>query len=64
MSENVKVLRGQVRQVAKEMLTEELQKLIEEKVIKSINERLDRIEKRQKDHFGFLIRNTTLGSVK
>lgn len=61
MSSDIKVLRGQVRQVVKEMLTEELAKAIEGILMKHIDKRLDEIDKKQKDILGFTVRNTTLG---
>jgi hypothetical protein len=61
MSNDIKVLRGQVRQVVREMLTEEMAKAIEASLLTHIDARLDKIEQKQKDILGFTVRNTTLG---
>ncbi len=60
MSKEAKLLRGAVRIVVKEHLTEELVKSVEEKLIKLINTRLDKLEKYQKDILGFVVRNTAM----
>lgn len=58
------MLRGQVRQVVKELLEEELLKAVEQAVLKSLNSKLLEIEKRQKDLAGWMIRNSSIGSGK
>jgi len=60
MSNDVKVLRGQLRQLVKELLTEELVKAVDDRVTKLTLDRLDKIEKRQKDIFGFTVRNSAM----
>lgn len=63
MSNQAKVLRGQVRNEVKLLLEEELVKAVEEKLVKIILHRLDIIDKKQKDIQGFMIRNLSLSSA-
>jgi DNA topoisomerase IA len=61
MANDVKVLRGQVRQIVKELLEEELIKAVEERLTKILEKRLALIDKKQKDIAGFMVRNNQLG---
>ena len=54
-----KDLRNQLRQLAPELLTEELLKVLETKLVKLINTRLDKIEARHKDVLGLMIRQAS-----
>lgn len=57
-----KELRGQLRQIAKELLTEELVKVVEEKLRKEMNIRLAEIDAKQKDLLSYIIRNSAKGN--
>lgn len=61
MSNHIKILRGQLRQLVKEMLpvvvTDETMKTIESKLREELNKRLDAIDKRQAEIQGFVVRN-------
>jgi hypothetical protein len=63
MSNQAKMLRGQVRAEVKELLQEELVKAVEEKLMKVILDRLDKIDKKQKDIQGFMIRSLSLSDA-
>lgn len=68
MSSELKQLRGQVRQVAKEMLPEilesELYARIEKKLMEVIIKRLDAIDERQKEITSYMIRSQNQPIVK
>ena len=70
MSKEAKLIRGQVRQVVKESLNDELVKVITEEVLKAVSARLSHMEKnvretlalldkRSKDISGFLVRQAS-----
>ena len=56
MSKNTKELRGQVRQVVKELLDAELVRAVEEKLTKIVEAKLKKLEDRQNDIIGMMIR--------
>lgn len=73
MSKEAKLIRGQTRQIAKEMLTEEAVKAITAEVLKAVSERLSNMEKnvrdtlalldkRSKDVSGYLVRQASTPS--
>lgn len=49
---NIKAIRGQMRQLAKELLTQELAKGIQEQLAKAVNERLNSIDAYVKTQLG------------
>lgn len=70
MSKEAKLIRGQVRQVVAEILTEEMSKAITAEVLKAVSERLSHVEKnvretlalldkRSKDVSGYLVRQAS-----
>jgi hypothetical protein len=60
MSNIAKMIRGQIRQEVKELLESELVRAVEERIMKVVLERLAKIDQKQQDLLGFVIRNTTL----
>ncbi len=56
----MKELRSQMRQIAKELLTEELVIALEAKLRKEMNDRLNVIDQRQKDIAGYMVRQSSL----
>ncbi len=62
MSKDIKVLRGQLRALVKEILTEEIVRAVEERLTKRMDARLDKIDQKQKDILGFTVRTTQLGA--
>lgn len=64
MSNKAKELRSQMRNVVKELLTEELVRAVEEKLRKEINGRLNVIDQRQKDIAGYMVRQSALPAIK
>ena len=61
MSNEAKVIRGQIRQVVKEILpevlVEQVVREIEIRIMTYIKKRLDEIDERQKDIQSYMIRN-------
>jgi len=55
----IKELRGQVRQIVKELLPEVMASEATQQIEKKIMERLDKIEKQQKNILGYLLRATS-----
>lgn len=54
-----KELRGQLRQIVKELLVDELVRAVEERLIKVMLARLDKIDERQKDLLGYVVRHSS-----
>lgn len=64
MSNNIKQLRGQVRQIVKELLPEvlsvELMAAIEAKLIQQIKDGLAKIDERQRELQSYMVRNVNV----
>ena len=62
MSKDAKLIRGQIRQIAQEllptMLNDELVKAIEKRLFEKIDGELAKINERQKDIQSYMIRNS------
>lgn len=56
---DAKQLRGQVRQLLPEVLSNELVAEVEKRLIALINKRMDEIEKKHKDILGFMVRQAS-----
>lgn len=57
MSNQIKQIRGQVRQVVKELLPDILKEQVIQEIMKIVTDRLSQIDKKQRDINSYVVRN-------